>query len=51
MRSPAQIFALVALVAGLAVPACSEGVTPTCSADAGCGTKPGADASSTVTAP
>jgi hypothetical protein len=51
MRRAVPLLALAALLVGLATPACSEGVTPTCSGDAGCGTKPGADASSSATAP
>jgi hypothetical protein len=51
MRQTASLLALAALLVGLATPACSEGVTPTCTSDAGCGTKPGTDASSTSAAP
>jgi hypothetical protein len=41
---------VMALALALALAAgCSEGVTPTCTGDAGCGTKPGAEASISTT--
>ena len=50
-RTVRPIALVVLLAAVCAVGACSEGVTPVCTPDAGCGPKPSADASASTEAP
>jgi hypothetical protein len=47
MRATLSITVMAAILASL-LAACSEGVTPACTSDAGCGNKPAADAATTA---
>lgn len=51
MRSASSVLALVLVASLFAFAACSEGVTPVCTPDAGCGPKAPTDAATRAETP